>query len=153
MDIKKIIIIFSIILMLSGGTVSILKFLQLGPFSQSSEADLNAGEEAVPGVIPVTIAMNDLYISILAEDRVAATVMIKLSIEVIGKENEDKVSKLLPRVADSFFKDLYVFIPRVIRLQDKLSADILSERLMMIGAKVLGPNIINNIIIKEVNEL
>jgi hypothetical protein len=104
-------------------------------------------------VIPVTIAMNDLYISILAEDRVAATVMIKLSIEVIGKENEDKVSKLLPRVADSFFKDLYVFIPRVIRLQDKLSADILSERLMMIGAKVLGPNIINNIIIKEVNEL
>jgi hypothetical protein len=146
MDVKKIIIIFSIILMLSGATVSVLKFLQIGPFAETSE-------EAVPEVPPVKIAMNDFYISILAEDRVAATVMIKLSIEVIGKENEDTVSKLLPRVADSFLKDLYVFIPRVIRLQDKLSAEVLSERLMMIGAKVLGPNIINNIIIEEVNEL
>lgn len=146
MDVKKIIIIFSIILMLSGATVSILKFLQIGPFAQSSE-------ESTPEVIPVKIAMSDLYISILAEDRVAATVMIKLSIEVIGKENEDKVSKLLPRVADSFLKDLYVFIPRVIRLQGKLSAEILNKRLMMIGAKVLGPDTINNIIIEEVNEL
>ncbi|MBT4933718.1 MAG: hypothetical protein HOL66_12240 [Rhodospirillaceae bacterium] len=152
MDIKKVVIIFSVFLMLSGGTVSVLKFLQIGPFEQVSEEDLKAEEEAIPDVPPVVIAMDDLYISILAEDRVAATVMIKLNLEVIGKENEEKVTKLLPRLGDSFFKDLYVFIPRVIRRQNKLNTDILTERLMMIGEKVMGPNVINNVIIEEVNE-
>jgi len=75
-----------------------------------------------------------------------------LNLEVIGKENEEKVTKLLPRLGDSFFKDLYVFIPRVIRRQNKLNTDILTERLMMIGEKVMGPNVINNVIIEEVNE-
>ncbi|MBL6941418.1 MAG: hypothetical protein ISR53_04600 [Rhodospirillales bacterium] len=129
-----------------------LKFLQMGPFAPVTEEELNAEKEVVPDVPPVAIAMDDLYISILAEDRVAATVMIKLSVEVIGKENEEKVTKLLPRLGDSFFKDLYVFIPRVIRRQNKLNADILSERLLMVGKKVMGPNVINNIIIEEVNE-
>ena len=152
MDIKKVVIIFSVFLMLSGGTVSVLKFLQIGPFEQVSEEDLKAEEEAIPDVPPVVIAMDDLYISILAEDRVAATVMIKLNLEVIGKENEEKVTKLLPRLGDSFFKDLYVFIPRVIRRQNKLNTDILTERLMMIGEKVMGPNVINNVIIEEDNE-
>lgn len=152
MDVKKIVIIFSVLLMLSGGTVSVLKFLQMGPFAPVTEEELNAEKEVVPDVPPVAIAMDDLYISILAEDRVAATVMIKLSVEVIGKENEEKVTKLLPRLGDSFFKDLYVFIPRVIRRQNKLNADILSERLLMVGKKVMGPNVINNIIIEEVNE-
>ena len=152
MDIKKVVIIFSVFLMLSGGTVSVLKFLQIGPFEQVSQEDLKAEEEAIPDVPPVVIAMDDLYISILAEDRVAATVMIKLNLEVIGKENEEKVTKLLPRLGDSFFKDLYVFIPRVIRRQNKLNTDILTERLMMIGEKVMGPNVINNVIIEEVNE-
>ncbi|MBC8268237.1 MAG: hypothetical protein H8E36_05775 [Rhodospirillaceae bacterium] len=152
MDVKKIVIIFSVLLMLSGGTVSVLKFLEMGPFAPVTEEELNAEKEVVPDVPPVAIAMDDLYISILAEDRVAATVMIKLSVEVIGKENEEKVTKLLPRLGDSFFKDLYVFIPRVIRRQNKLNADILSERLLMVGKKVMGPNVINNIIIEEVNE-
>jgi hypothetical protein len=152
MDVKKVVIIFSIFLMLSGGTVSVLKFLQIGPFAPVTEEDLKAEEEAIPDVPPVSIAMDDLFISILAEDRVAATVMIKLNVEVIGKENEEKVTKLLPRLSDSFFKDLYVFIPRVIRRQNKLNADILTERLMMVGEKVMGPNVINNVIIEEVNE-
>ena len=33
MDVKKIIIIFAILLMIGGGTISVLKWLQIGPFS------------------------------------------------------------------------------------------------------------------------
>ncbi len=152
MDVKKIVIIFSIFLMLSGGTVSVLKWLQIGPFAVATEEEANAGDMAVPDEPPVTIDMDDLYISILAEDKVAATVMIKLKIEVIGKENEEKVTKILPRLSDAFFKDLYAFIPRVIRRQRKLNANILSERLKMTGDKVMGPNVIHDIIIEEVTE-
>lgn len=151
MDIKKIVIIFSIFLMLSGGTISVLKWLQIGPFAPETEDEMKA-EEDVADEPPVAIAMDDLYISILIEDRVAATVMIKLNVEVIGQENEDKVNKLLPRLSDAFFKDLYVFIPRVIRRQNKLSAEILTERLMMVSHKVMGANVINNVVIEELNE-
>jgi len=152
MDIKKIVIIFSVLLMLTGGTVSVLKWLQIGPFAVVTEEDLKAQEEATPDEPPIEIEMDDLYISILAEDSVAATVMIKLKVDVIGKTNEEEVTKVLPRLSDAFFKDLYVFIPRVIRRQSKLNGDILSERLKMVGDKVMGPNIINNVIIIEVTE-
>lgn len=152
MDIKKIVIIFSILLMITGGTVSVLKWLKIGPFAVSTEEELKAEEDAIPDVPPVAIIMDDLYISIIAEDRVAATVMIKLNVEVIGPENEEKVTKLLPRLSDAFFNDLYVFIPRVIRRQNKLTAAILSERLMMISEKVMGANVISSVIIEEVTE-
>jgi len=152
MDVKKIVIIFSVLLMISGGTVSVLKFLKIGPFAVATEAEKNAQKEVVPDTPPVAIDMDDLYISILAEDKVAATVMIKLQIEVIGKENEDNVTKLLPRLSDAFFKDLYVFIPRVIRRESKLNANILSERLKMTGDKVMGPDVINRVVITEVTE-
>jgi len=152
MDVKKIVIIFSVLLMLTGGTVSVLKWLQLGPFAVVTEEDQKEQEEATPDEPPIEIEMDDLYISILAEDSVAATVMIKLKVDVIGKTNEEEVTKVLPRLSDAFFKDLYVFIPRIIRRQSKLNSDILSERLKMIGDKVMGPGIINNVIIVEVTE-
>ncbi len=153
MDIKKVVIIFSVLLMLSGGTVSVLKWLQIGPFAVVTEEDLQAQKDvATPDEPPIEIEMDDLYISILAEDSVAATVMIKLKIDVIGKTNEEEVTKVLPRLSDAFFKDLYVFIPRVIRRESKLNGDILSERLKMVGDKVMGPGIIHNVIIIEVTE-
>jgi hypothetical protein len=152
MDIKKIVIIFSVILMLTGGTVSVLKWLQVGPFAVVSDEDLKAGEDALPDVPPIAIAMDDLFISIIADDKVAATVMIKLNVEVIGTENEVKVTKLLPRLSDAYFKDLYVFIPRVIRAQKKLNAAILTERLMMVSEKVMGPNVISSVIIEDLSE-
>jgi hypothetical protein len=152
MDVKKIVIIFSMLLMISGATISVLKWLKVGPFAEVSEEELQKQKEVIPDVPPVAIPMDDLTVPIFAEDRVAATVMIKLKLEVIGSENEEKVTKLLPRLSDAFFKDLYVFIPRVIRRQNKLNTTILVERMKMIGDKVMGPNVIHNIIIEEVLE-
>lgn len=154
MDVKKLVIAFSVILMLSGATVSVMKWLKVGPFEEMTEEDLQAqqDEAAVPDEPPVAIDMDPLNIPILADDKLAATVMLKLKIEVVGTENHDKVSKLLPRITDALFKDLYVFIPRVIRQHNKLNASILTERIRMTSEKVMGPNVIHNVIIDEVAE-
>jgi len=152
MDVKKIVIIFSVFLMLSGGTVSVLKWLEIGPFAPVVEGEMQEEEEVVPDEPPVAIDVDQIFITIFAEDRVAATVMIKSKIEVIGKENEEMVTKLLPRLSDAFFKDLYVFIPRLVRGQKKLSAAILSDRMKATGDKVMGANVIHNVIIEEVSE-
>lgn len=158
MDVKKIVIGFSILLMLSGATVSVMKWMKVGPFQELTPEQIAAqestanNEPVVPNEPPVAIEMDTLNIPIFAEDRLAATVIIKLKIETVGTENHDKVLKLQPRLTDAFFKDLYVFIPRVVRQQNKLNIDILTERIKMTGNKVLGPNVIHNVIIEEVTE-
>jgi hypothetical protein len=96
--------------------------------------------------------MDRLTIPIFAEDRVAATVLIDLKVEAIGAENQEMITKLLPRLSGAFFKDLYVFIPRVIRRHNKLSTDILAERMKQTGDKVLGPGVLHSVTIVEVSE-
>lgn len=152
MDIKKIVIIFSMLLMISGATISVLKWLEIGPFAVEDETQAAAEDEVVPEAPPISIPLEAMHIPIFTDETIAATVMIKISIEVVGPENEAKVTKILPRLGDAFFKDLYVFIPRVIRRQNKLSPGILVERLKLTATKVTEPGVIKNIIIDEVSE-
>jgi hypothetical protein len=148
MDAKKIVIIFAVLLMLSGGTISVLKWLQIGPFSNSLEVE----EKTTPVDPPVTIKMDKLSIPIFAEDRIAATILIELKVEAIGVENQDMITKLLPRLSDAFFKDLYVFIPQLIRRKIKLTTRILSERMQKVADKVFGPDILHKVIIVKVTD-
>jgi len=148
MDAKKIVIIFAVLLMLSGGTISVLKWLQIGPFSNSLEVE----EKTTPVDPPVTIKMDKLSIPIFAEDRIAATILIELKVEAIGLENQDMITKLLPRLSDAFFKDLYVFIPQLIRRKIKLTTRILSERMQKVADKVFGPDILHKVIIVKVTD-
>ncbi len=143
---KKIVIIFAVLLMGSGATISILKWLKLGPFEETAAIEEEVVEPEIP---PVVISMEDLNIPIFSDDSVAATVMVRLKIQVIGPENEAEVVKKLPRLGDAFFKDLYVFIPRVLRHQNKLTSDILVEKLKRTADKVMEPGVIDDIIVDE----
>jgi hypothetical protein len=149
MDAKKLVIIFAVLLMLSGGTISVLKWLKIGPFSDSVEV---TDEETAPDEPPVAIDMDKLSIPIFAEDRVTATILIELKVDAIGAENQEMIIKLLPRLSDAFFKDLYVFIPRIIRRKNKLTTNILSERMKQTADKILGPGVIHSVIILKVTE-
>ena len=147
MDAKKIVIIFAVLLMLTGGTISVLKWLKIGPFSESVEE-----EEAAPQEPPVVIKMDKLSIPIFAENTIAATILIELKIEVIGIEKQEKVTKLLPRLSDAFFKDLYVYIPRLVRRETKLTKSILTKRMHQVADKLFGQGVLHKIIITKVTD-
>jgi hypothetical protein len=147
MDVKKIVIIFAVLLMLAGGTISVLKWLKIGPFSDTVEV-----EEAAPDELPIIIKMDKLSIPIFAEERVAATILIELKVEAIGLENHTMITKLLPRLSDAFFKDLYVFIPRLIRRKIKITTSILAKRMKSVADKILGPGILHKVIITKVTD-
>ena len=149
MDAKKIVIIFAVLLMLSGGTISVLKFLKISPFSDAVDV---SEDETDPIEPPIAIKMDKLSIPIFAEGGVAATILIDLKVEAIGTESHEMITKLLPRLTDAFFRDLYVFIPRLIRRKNKLTKSILVERLKQTADKVLGPDVIHNVIIVKVSE-
>lgn len=148
MDAKKIVIIFAVLLMLSGGTISVLKWLQIGPFSNSLEVE----EKTTPVDPPVTIKMDKLSIPIFAEDRIAATILIELKVEAIGLENQDMITKLLPRLSDAFFKDLYVFVPQLIRRKTKITSRVLAARMKKVADKVFGPDVLHKVIIVKVTD-
>lgn len=133
--------------MLSGGIISVLKWLKIGPFSNNIEV-----EEVAPIEPPLTIKMDKLSIPIFADERVAATILIELEVEVLGTENRAKTMKQLPRLTDAFFKDLYVFVPQLIRRKTKLTTTILAARMQKIANKLLGNGVLNKVIITKVSD-
>ncbi len=149
MDAKKIVIIFAVLLMLTGGTISVLKWLQIGPFSNSIEAE---EKETTPIEPPVTIKMDKLSIPIFAENSIAATILVELKVEVIGPENQEMITKLLPRLSDAFFKDLYVFVPQLIRRKTKITSRVLAARMKKVADKVFGPDVLHKVIIVKVTD-
>ena len=134
--------------MVTGAAISILKWLKIGPFSEESQIV----EEVAPDPVPISIDMDRLTIPIFSEDRLAATVLIDFKVEAMGFENQEKITKLLPRISDAFFKDLYVFIPRVLRGQNKLSKNLLAKRLKHIGDKIVGVGVFHRVNITDVTE-
>jgi len=151
MDIKKIVIAFAVLLMLSGGTISVMKWMEVGPFAPVDET-AEAEKEAEPEVPPIDIPLDSLIIPVFSGNEVIATVVIGVKLQVKGTENEEKITKILPRLSDGFLRDLYAFIPRVISKQRKLNAEILSGRMKLIGDKIAGPNILHKVVVESMNE-
>ncbi|MHA1597197.1 MAG: hypothetical protein ACTSV1_00600 [Alphaproteobacteria bacterium] len=149
---KKIVIAFSILLMLSGGAVSVMKWMEIGPFEPVDERALTEENAATTDEATIDIPLDPLIIPVFSGDQVVATVMIGVKLQVIGSDNEEAVTKILPRLSDGFLRDLYSFIPRVIRKQRKLNAAILGERMKLIADKVAGPDLVHKIVVESMTE-
>ena len=146
---KKFVIVFAMLLMLSGGTISIMKTLEMGPFAKNEG---EGAEEAVLDEPPRFIEMGLLLIPIFSGDRVATTIQIQIRLETIGTENEDKVNKMMPRINDAFLRDLYAFIPRLIRKEGKIRAIVVKKRLELIAGKVADPDLISNVLVQSITD-
>jgi len=146
---KKFIIIFAVLLMLSGGTIGIMKTLEVGPFAK---AEGEGAEKTVPNEPPRFIEMGLLLIPIFSGDRVATTIQLQIKLETIGTEREDKINKLMPRINDAFLSDLYAFIPRLIKKEGKIRAIVIKNRLQMIADKVAGQDLIANVLVQSITD-
>lgn len=143
---KKIIIIVVALVMLGGG-FSALKALKMGPFAEEGEV---VEEEAPPAEPPRIIEFDPLYLPIFRGDKVAATIQIQFRLEVQGEENEARVIKLLPRLNDAFLRDLYVFVPNLLKKTDKIDPKVIMRRLHQVGARVIGKGVIAGVVVQSV---
>ena len=143
---KIAVIIFAVLVMLGGGAVSIMKWLQMGPFEPTVEELAEQQESSEP---PRFIDMDQLTIPIFQGEKVVANVQIQLKLEALGEDNESKLLRLLPRLSDAFWRDLYGFIPRLLRKERQIDATVIKERLRLIGDKVVGKGVINNVLVQS----
>ncbi len=151
---KKLVIAVAVMLMIGGATVSVLKWLSIGPFAEV-EAEAEAVETEATGTSgePLRfIAMDVLVIPIFQGEKVVATVQIQLKLEAANVEKESEIAHMLPRLNDAFLRDLYGFIPRHLRKEKRVNVALIKERLQMVGDKVAGPGVIKNILVQALLE-
>ncbi len=147
---KKIVIAAAVMLMLAGATVSVLKWLGIGPFGNGDAVDEATG--TTPGETPSFVTMDVLVIPIFQGENVAATVQIQLKLEATNVESASEIARLLPRLNDAFLRDLYGFIPRHLRKEERLDVALIKDRLQLVGDKVAGPGVIKGVLVQAVLE-
>jgi len=151
--VKKLIIAFAVVLMLSGASVSFMKFMKLGPFA-SKEAEQASQPVAVkPLATPRFIDMEPLVVSIFDGDKLATNIQITLKLETLSDAHAAQIRGKLPRISDAFLRDLHSFIPRHFKNAERLDVGVLKDRLQMVGDKVMGKDVITGVLIQSVNNL
>ncbi len=146
---KKLVIAVAIMLMLAGATISVLKWLGIGPFGDPAEVEATG---TTPDEPLHFVTMDVLVIPIFQGEKVAATVQIQLKLEATNLESASEIARLLPRLNDAFLRDLYGFIPRHLRKKERLDVALIKDRLQLVGDKVAGPGVIKSVLVQAVLE-
>ena len=145
---KKLILIFAILVMLSGGTIGSLKWLELGPFQTKGTAKKVALK--VEKDTTIFIDMEPLGIPIFRGNKVAATIQIQVKLETNGEDNAEKIKHIMPVLTDAYVRDLHSFLPRLLRSEERIDVLIIKQRLQFIGNKVAGKGLIDNVLVQSV---
>ena len=145
---KKFLLIFGLLVMLCGGTVSALKFLKLGPF-QGEEVVEEKPEEQVEATI-LFVDMEPLAIPVFQGNRVAATVQIEVKLVTNSKDNVERIKQIMPIITNAFVRDLHSFMPRLLKAEERIDVLIIKQRLQLISNKVAGKGLIKNVLVQSV---
>jgi len=149
---KKVIIFLVLLVVIVGAVVGTLYFLELGPFEPPAKVEKTQEElelerkdnNAHVKIKPFTIPM-------FQGERVAGSIQVQFELEVEKGQEEVVQSKML-RLEDAYLRDLYVFMPRLLRNKEKLDILALKRRLMRVTKKVLGEeaNVVTDVLIQSV---
>ena len=153
---KKLIIAFAVLILLAGGTVTLLKYLAVGPFEISEEERLaqeaaNAQAEKTRAIFearPRYVEMDAIHVPVFNNNQVQGTIMIHYKLEVLNVDNERKVAKAQRRLSDALIKDFSFYIPRTLRNNKTLDVTLIKYRIMMTADKMLGKGVVSDALIQ-----
>ena len=150
---KIVILGVAVLLVLIGGAIAVMKALNMGPFADPAAMDGAAVPAAAPRLEPPRfVDVPPLVIPVFSGGDVAAQIQINVKLETVGTDNERQINRLLPRLNDAFLRDLYAFIPRLLRESDRLNVFVLKKRMQLIADKVAGPGVIESVLIQSVTD-
>lgn len=151
---KKLVVAFAIFLMLAGATVSVLKWLEIGPFEDKTmtpeEKAAAAAQAKAEAEKPLFVDMDPLLITVFDGDQVAATFQFEIKLETRGSDNLIKIKRNLPKFKDAFVRDLHEFVPRMLRELERLDVPTVKRRLVLRAHKVGGGELVKDVLIQSV---
>ncbi|MAH06131.1 MAG: flagellar basal body-associated FliL family protein [Pseudomonadota bacterium] len=107
------------------------------------------GDEAIEFV-----QLDPLILPIVDRNGLSQVVSIVVALEVDSKEDAEKVKMLQPKIKDAFISEMYGVIHNPAGLQEGniVKVRILKERLGKIGRKVLGDDVVNDVLLQVVQQ-
>ena len=153
---KIVIFVFVGIILLSGGSIGLMMYLEIGPFSnegKKANVDSTTKDEKPENKIVIqTVAMAPLSIPIIQNGKIALNLQLEVQIDTTDKKAPILQEKL-PILKDAYVRDLFSFIPRQLRKSKKLDQETLRRRLQVMGQRTMGKGIILSVHIKSYSEV
>lgn len=147
---KKLIILFAMLLMLVGGSITSLKYLRVGPFEGTEVVEEKGKIEETVEDTTKFVDMDPLAISIFQGNTVAGIIQIQVKLETNGEDNVIKIKRIMPIINDAFLRDLHSFMPRLLKAEERIDVLIIKQRLQLISDRVAGKGLIKNVLVQSV---
>ena len=148
---KKLFIIFALVLLVAGATIGAMKWFGLGPFEQPEmAADMEKAKE-IEAPQALFVDVEPLLINVVQAGAIATTIQMEIKLESTGNENIIKIKRMLPTYKDAFLKDLHAFVPRMLSELGRLDLPTLKARLQLVADRVAGEKgVVNGVLIQSV---
>ena len=77
------------------------------------------------------------------------TVVVQVKIETEGQDNAVFLKRQMPKISDAFVRDLYAFMPRMLKTTKRIDVLILKQRLQVVGERLMGKGLIKDILVQS----
>ena len=147
---KKLIVIFAVVLLISGATIGVMKFMGLGPFAQPETAEKPPEPKSrEPDALFVDV--EPIMINVMQGGEMMATIQLEIKLETAGRENIIQIKRMLPQYKSAFMQDLHAFVPRMFREIERLDLPTVKKRLQLISDRVAGESgVVNGVLIQSI---
>lgn len=111
-------------------------------------AEDTAEGEATPEPQLLFVELNPLIIPVINNSGVTQMVSLVVAVEVDSQEKADKVTKYSPRLTDAYLSELYGSFSREAPDNGIIPIGYVKERLNKTGDKVLGEEVISDVLVQ-----
>lgn len=150
---KLILTVFAVVLMFSGGTIGVMKWMELGPFApppaEGEEAPAPRPKSGAPARF---VDAEPLNVTVIEGNRPRTVLQISIKLEVATEKDASFVQRRMVRFTDAALRDLYDFLPRLLREVDRIEISLLKDRLQLIADKTFGKGIVKEVLIQSVHD-
>ncbi len=134
---KRLVLIFALVLLVAGATIGAMKWFGLGPF-QKPEMAVEMAEKKIEAPEALFVDMEPLLVNVVQGGAIATTIQLEVKLETAGNENIIQIKRMLPQYKDAFLKDLHAFIPRMLSELGRIDLPTLKQRLQLVADRVAG---------------
>ena len=167
---RILIIVIVVMILLAGGGVTIMQQMELGPFAPPVTEDgvegadklAKASDQHAVGFVNTVrqrgrnagepraiLAMEPLVIPLFLGDKPKTNIQITIQIRV-ARDDAPKMRERLTKLKDALLRDLMGFVPRHLRDNKKLEADILRRRLKVITERSVGKGLVDDVLVQSI---
>lgn len=134
---KRLFLIFALVLLVAGATIGAMKWFGLGPF-EKPEMAVEMAKKKIEVPEALFVDMEPLLVNVVQGGAIATTIQLEVKIETVGNENIINIKRMLPQYKDAFLKDLHAFVPRMLSELGRIDLPTLKQRLQLVADRVAG---------------